>query len=95
MYQRIHIIAALITGAVSHTINTKKKRKQLISMICINLGKYCIKNQKNIINIVILKPLTAIKCVSHELLKSCFISSLRLSLAHNKIPQRNMASFFG
>lgn len=95
IYHNNHIIAALTTGAVSHTISTKNIIKQLIIIICNTFGKYFTKNHINIINIVILNQLTAIKCVNPELLKSCFISSDKLSLAHNNIHQRNIASFFG
>ena len=89
------MIAALITGAVSQTISTKNIINPHMANICIRLGKYFTKNHTNIINIVILNQLTAIKCVSHELLKSSLISSDKLSRAHNNIPQRNIASFFG
>jgi hypothetical protein len=95
IYQSSHIIAALITGAVSQTMNTKNTINHHIINICIILGKYFTKNHIKIINIVILNQLTAIKCVSHELLKSSLISSDKLSRAHNNIPQRNIASFFG
>ncbi|MBT4633514.1 hypothetical protein HOB94_06315 [bacterium] len=50
---------------------------------------------KNIINMVMLNQETAIKCVSQELLKSCFKSFGRLSLAQIKIHHKNIASSFG
>ena len=57
--------------------------------------KYLSEKDTKIISMVILNPLTAIKCVSHDLLKSFFISADKLSRAHNNIQPRKIASFFG
>jgi hypothetical protein len=56
-----------------------------------NFTKYRVKN----IKIVILNPLTAIRWVSHELLKSLCISFGIFSLAHKRIHASNSASFWG
>jgi hypothetical protein len=61
IYHSNHIIAALITGAVSQTMNTKNTINHHIITTCIILGKYFTKNHTNIINIVILNQLTAMK----------------------------------
>jgi len=61
IYQSIHIIEALTTGAHSHTKN-EKVRIVLITQITRNqIGKYANKKLTKIIQSVILKPLTAIK----------------------------------
>jgi hypothetical protein len=74
MYHNIHIIAALTTGAPNHT-NIEKQTILRLTNITLKTGG---RNQnKKVINItqrVILNQLTAMKCVSPELLKSSFNS---------------------
>jgi len=95
MYQIIHIIAALTTGAHNHT-KYVKATILIITPILLTIGG---KNEKRklikIIHSVILNPLTAIKCVRPELLKSSFKSLGIFSRAQNKIPQRKIASVCG
>ena len=74
MYHKIPIIAALTTGAQSHT---KIEKAVIVSVTVITLAHAGRKPNKNVTNItqsVILKPLTAMKCVRPELLKSSFRS---------------------
>lgn len=58
-------------------------------------GKNFIKIEKKTIKIVILKPETAIKWVSPELLKFFFSSGGNSSLAQSSIHHKKIASFFG
>jgi hypothetical protein len=61
IYQRIHIIAALTTGAQSHTNIEKATILKLTVSTLRNGGKNQNKNVMNITQSVILNPLTAIK----------------------------------
>ena len=84
-----------MTGAVNPTKIVKRIIEVVIIKIFIVFGRYLIRYVRKTINIVILNQETAIKWVNHELLKSCFKSSGRDSLAHNKIHHKNIASSFG
>lgn len=94
-YHINHIIAALITGADGQTSITNKKIAKIIKKICTFFGKIFIKKEKNKIKIVILNQETAIKCVNQELLKFCFNSLGKSSLAQSKIQPKKIASFSG
>lgn len=96
-YHINHIIAALTTGADGQTSITNKKIAKIIKKICIFLGKIFIKKEKNKIKIkiVMLNQETAIKCVNQELLKFCFKSFGKSSLAQSKIQPKKIASFSG
>jgi hypothetical protein len=95
IYQSTHIIAALTTGAQSHT-NTENAIILKLTTITLSVeGRNPNKKVINITHRVILNPLTAIKWVRPELLKSSLRSFGIFSLAQNKIPQRNIASCCG
>lgn len=94
-YATIHMMAARTTGAHNPT-NTVKSIILPITKIARKIGGIQPKIRvTNITQIVILKPLTAIKCVSHELLKSSCRSFGIFSLAQRSIPPRNIASLPG
>lgn len=92
IYQIIPIIAARTTGGESHTSMVKLTIEVIIHKLRSQMGKYENIYPKNTTKIVILKPLTAIKCVSPELLKSSFISGGIFSLAPSNIPHKNIRS---
>ena len=91
-YHTIPIIAARTTGAQSQTKIEKVTIQILTADILIHFGRKPNKKVMKSIQRVILKPLTAIKCVKPELLKSCFKSAEIFSRAQNKIPPRSTAS---
>jgi hypothetical protein len=95
IYHNIPIIAALTTGAQSHTKNEKAMILKITSRLLIYTGKNQNKYEINIIQSVMLNQLTAMKCVSHELLKSSFNSAGIFSLAQNNIPHKNIDSRAG
>ena len=93
-YQMIHIIAALITGALYQTKIVNKIIIVEISTNLIGAGNIFTKYPKNIIKMVILNQETAMKCVSQELLKLSLKVFGRFSLAQTRIHHRKIASSF-
>ncbi len=94
-YHRTHIIHALTTDASSHTNIQKIIKKEIIIIVLKMTGTNLRKNHMNIIKIVILNQLTAIRWVVQELLKLLFNSLGIFSLAQIKIHDRKIASSFG
>ena len=89
------MIDALITGVSAQTRIVKKDINIVTNIILKKLGKYFVIIVTNIIIIVILNQLTAIKWVNHELLKLVFKSLGKFSLAHNKIHCKKIHSLIG
>ena len=89
------MIAARTTGAQSQTKREKISTKLATDMIRKVGGRNQKRKVTNKIHSVILKPLTAMKCVNQELLKSSWRSRGIFSRAHNKIPPKNIASCSG
>ena len=94
-YPIYHIIHALITGAPNHTNKQNTRIENHNIILRIQKGKNLIKYQRKTIKIVILKPLTANKWVSHDLLKSVLKSLGMFSLAQSNIQPRNIFSSHG
>ena len=95
IYHKIHIIAALTTGAPSPT---KTENEAILTLTAMTLSAGGKNQNIKVIKItqrVILNQLTAIKCVRPELLKSSLSSAGIFSLAPKRIPPKNIASFFG
>lgn len=95
IYPKTHIIPALTTGAPNPTKITKKLIPTIIKRSLRKWGALETKKLKNTISILILKPLTAIRCVSQELLKFSSSSFGISSLAQKRIPARNIRSSDG
>gem|GEM_PF-4324346 len=96
IYHILPIIPARTTGTLSiHTNITKHTIQSIMIHILTSGGRKEKINPKKIISIVILKPLTATRCVNPEREKFLDNSSFISSLAPMRIPHKNTASFFG
>jgi len=94
-YPSIPVIPALTTGAPNQTNATKNTIPAITRGIRIIHGSFETKNPKKTIRIEILNPLTAMRCVSQELLKFVLSSSGMSSLAPKSIPPKKTLSFSG
>ena len=86
---------ALKTATLSQTIKVKNITNKVIKKNLIYIGINLKRNHKKTIIMVMLNQLTAIKCVSQELLKLDIILSEIFSLVHIRIQARNAHSSFG